>query len=77
MVRVFILAIVGMVTLASAAPAAAAQRHKRTHSETGPLIRSSSFGPQATSRRSRKADICVPVMIKRRPMFTTLLKPSN
>jgi hypothetical protein len=76
MVKATAIVLAGAAILALIGPATAAQRHKRTHSETGPLILSSSFGPQASSRRPRKADICVPVTIKRRPMFSTLLKPN-
>ena len=48
--------------LAVASPANA--KSKRAHSETGPLIMSGSFGAQASSRRSRAADTCVPVRIR-------------
>ena len=48
--------------LAFASPANA--KSKRVRSETGPLIMSGSFGLQANSRRSRSADVCVPVTIR-------------
>jgi hypothetical protein len=54
------------VALAWADPAAAAQRHKRVRAETGPLIMTGSFGPQAATRRARQADLCVPVTVRRR-----------
>jgi hypothetical protein len=43
------------------------------HGETGPLIMSGSFGPQAVSRRHAMAEICRPVTIKVRPWFSSLI----
>jgi len=56
-------ALVAVVSaLATASPANA--KGKRARSETGPLIMSGSFGPQANVHRSRSADICRPVTIR-------------
>ena len=57
-----------------AAPAAAANKQRRhAYPETGPLIVSGGFAP-ATRRRAREPDICKPVIIKRRPIRSTLLR---
>ena len=59
-------------TLALTAPADAARHRKRVASETGPLIMSGSLVPPAQAYRSRGTEICKPVVIKRRPMFSML-----
>ena len=55
--------IAGAVVLTFMDPASAARR-KRTHSETGPLIMSASFGAMASYRRPRSAEICRPVTLR-------------
>jgi hypothetical protein len=64
------IAIAAMLVLT--APAFAARHHKRVYSETGPLIMSGSMVPASSPHRSRAPDICKPVVIKRRPMFSML-----
>jgi hypothetical protein len=58
--------IAGLLTIALASPAAAAHRHKRVHSETGPLIVSGILASQPGVRRARAAAKCVPVTIRLR-----------
>jgi hypothetical protein len=73
MVKVSALLFAGMVTVALVNPAAAAHRHpQHRYSETGPLIMSGSLVPAASPYRSRAPEICKPVVIKRRPMFSTV-----
>jgi hypothetical protein len=64
-------AMIVAVTLSLVTPASAAKQ-KRAYAETGPLIMSGSMVPAMSVRRSRAADICRPVVIKRRPMFSML-----
>jgi hypothetical protein len=62
------LAFASVVAAMLASPADAAQRHRRGHSETGPLIMSGTMVPAYSARRSRTPDICKPVTVKRRPL---------
>jgi hypothetical protein len=69
MTRAFSLAIAGVTTLALAMPAAASSRHataahRHKRDQTGPLILSGAFGPQARADRSRRSATCVPVTIR-------------
>ena len=59
-------------SLVLTAPADAARHRKRAASETGPLIMSGSLVPPTQAYRSRGTEICKPVVIKRRPMFSML-----
>ena len=62
--------VVVAAVLAFATPASAATHHqKRMHPETGPLIMSGSMVPPG-ARHARAQDICKPVVIRRRPMFS-------
>jgi hypothetical protein len=62
------LAFASVVAAMLASPADAAQRHRRGHSETGPLIMSGTMVPAYSARRSRAPDFCKPVTVKRRPL---------
>jgi len=54
--------------LAVAFPAHA--KSKRASSETGPLMMSGMMVPASMARGSRAPEICRPVTIKRRPLFS-------
>ncbi|MBX9845331.1 MAG: hypothetical protein K2Z80_26315 [Xanthobacteraceae bacterium] len=63
------------VTLVIAGAPDASAGPRRASSETGPLIMSGTMVPPAQSRRARaKADICVPVTVKRRPLSLLSLR---
>ncbi|HWL31176.1 MAG TPA: hypothetical protein VNQ50_03505 [Xanthobacteraceae bacterium] len=69
MAKVGMLLTVSLIAMALASPADAARRGPRSPAQTGPLIMTGMWGPQAGARqgvrRARKADICRPVTIKR------------
>lgn len=63
------------VTLVIAGAPDASAGPRRASSETGPLIMSGTMVPPAQSRRARaKADRCVPVTVKRRPLSLLSLR---
>jgi hypothetical protein len=64
MMRIFTMTIAAVTVLALASPASAAHRHKRTHSETGPLIMSGTMVPYSARRARASAAICRPVTIR-------------
>jgi hypothetical protein len=69
MIKVATLLAAGLIVAVLASPADAARRDKRAAAQTGPLIMTGMWGPQAGAhhsvRRARKADICEPVTIRR------------
>lgn len=65
MTRIFMMTLATIAAIALASPASAAHRHKRTHSETGPLMMSGTMVPYSARRaRASAAAICRPVTIR-------------
>ena len=72
-VRTVLFAVAAMLVVAGAPDASAAP--KRSSSETGPLIMSGTMVPPTQARRARaRADTCVPVTVKRRPLSLLSLR---
>jgi hypothetical protein len=72
MIRTALLAMAATLLMAGTPDASAGQ--KRGSSETGPLIMSGTMVPPQMARRSRAADLCKPVTVKRRPLSLLSLR---
>jgi hypothetical protein len=71
MARTVLFAVAATLVVVGARDASAAPKH--VSSETGPLIMSGTMVPPTQARRARaRADKCVPVTIKRRPLVSLL-----